>query len=496
MAGYLADLGVSHAYSSPLLRVRGGQQPRVRHGRPRAHRRGTWRAGRASTGSSRRCTSTGSASCSTSCRTTWASPTPAAAPWWWDVLEKGQESRVRGGVRHRLGVRRRQGPHPGAAARRTTSGRSSRWTRTASCTTTSTASRSPPAPSSGTPQEVHARQHYELVDWRRADADLNYRRFFAINTLAGLRVEDPAVFDATHELVLQLVRRRRRRRPADRPPRRPRRPGGLPATGSPRPRGHRWRCVEKILEPGEDAARGLGDRRARPATTRCARSTGCSSTRPARRRSTALDTELTGGAVDYAAPGPHEPSARSPTGSSARRSRRLVRVIGDLAAASTGRSRPRRWPSCWRASPCTAATCPTAASTWTPRWPRPRERRPDLAAAVDALHPRAGAGRRPEAGHPLPADQRAGDGQGRRGHAPSTGGPGSSRSTRWAATRRSSAAAVEEFHAAQAPPAARRRPVHDDAVHPRHQAQRGRAGPAGGAGRAARASGPSWCARC
>ena len=53
---------------------------------------------------------------------------------------------------------------------------------------------------------MHARQHYELVDWRRADSDLNYRRFFAINTLAGLRVEDPAVFDATHELVLQLVR--------------------------------------------------------------------------------------------------------------------------------------------------------------------------------------------------------------------------------------------------------------------------------------------------
>ena len=45
---------------------------------------------------------------------------------------------------------------------------------------------------------MHGRQHYELVDWRRADSDLNYRRFFAINTLAGLRVEDPAIFDATH----------------------------------------------------------------------------------------------------------------------------------------------------------------------------------------------------------------------------------------------------------------------------------------------------------
>ena len=45
---------------------------------------------------------------------------------------------------------------------------------------------------------VHARQHYELVDWRRADAELNYRRFFAVNTLAGLRVEIPRVFDESH----------------------------------------------------------------------------------------------------------------------------------------------------------------------------------------------------------------------------------------------------------------------------------------------------------
>lgn len=48
------------------------------------------------------------------------------------------------------------------------------------------------------PREVHDRQHYELMNWRRADADLNYRRFFAVNTLAAIRVEDPAVFDASH----------------------------------------------------------------------------------------------------------------------------------------------------------------------------------------------------------------------------------------------------------------------------------------------------------
>jgi len=48
------------------------------------------------------------------------------------------------------------------------------------------------------PDEVHARQHYQLVSWRLADAGLNYRRFFAINTLAAVRVELPAVFEESH----------------------------------------------------------------------------------------------------------------------------------------------------------------------------------------------------------------------------------------------------------------------------------------------------------
>jgi (1->4)-alpha-D-glucan 1-alpha-D-glucosylmutase len=48
------------------------------------------------------------------------------------------------------------------------------------------------------PDQVHAGQHYELMSWRAADHALNYRRFFAITTLAGIRVEDRAVFDASH----------------------------------------------------------------------------------------------------------------------------------------------------------------------------------------------------------------------------------------------------------------------------------------------------------
>ncbi len=51
------------------------------------------------------------------------------------------------------------------------------------------------------PNAVHARQHYELVSWRQADRTLNYRRFFAVNTLVAIRVEDPEWFARSHAEV-------------------------------------------------------------------------------------------------------------------------------------------------------------------------------------------------------------------------------------------------------------------------------------------------------
>jgi (1->4)-alpha-D-glucan 1-alpha-D-glucosylmutase len=53
--------------------------------------------------------------------------------------------------------------------------------------------------------ELLARQWYRLAWWRVADDELNYRRFFDVDTLAAVRVEDPVVFDATHTLIRQLV---------------------------------------------------------------------------------------------------------------------------------------------------------------------------------------------------------------------------------------------------------------------------------------------------
>ena len=49
------------------------------------------------------------------------------------------------------------------------------------------------------------RQHYRLAHWRLASSDINYRRFFDVNSLAGLRVEDAGTFEATHRLVKRLI---------------------------------------------------------------------------------------------------------------------------------------------------------------------------------------------------------------------------------------------------------------------------------------------------
>ncbi|CAB3845214.1 Maltooligosyl trehalose synthase [Achromobacter insuavis] len=58
-------------------------------------------------------------------------------------------------------------------------------------------------------QRLHAlleRQHYRLAWWRTAPDQINWRRFFEISELVGVRVEDDVVFDAVHALPLRLYR--------------------------------------------------------------------------------------------------------------------------------------------------------------------------------------------------------------------------------------------------------------------------------------------------
>jgi (1->4)-alpha-D-glucan 1-alpha-D-glucosylmutase len=52
-------------------------------------------------------------------------------------------------------------------------------------------------------------QVYRLSYWRVATEEINYRRFFDINGLAAIRMEDPAVFDQTHQLLFRLIRERK-----------------------------------------------------------------------------------------------------------------------------------------------------------------------------------------------------------------------------------------------------------------------------------------------
>ena len=98
--------------------------------------------------------------------------------------------------------------------------------------------------------DLLAEQYYRLADWRLAATELNWRRFFDISSLIAVRVEDPEVFEATHAVILGLV--------AD----------GLidglrvdHPDGLADPRGYlrrlaertggRWVCTEKILSGGE-----------------------------------------------------------------------------------------------------------------------------------------------------------------------------------------------------------------------------------------------------
>ncbi|MBM9466054.1 malto-oligosyltrehalose synthase [Nakamurella leprariae] len=131
--------------------------------------------------------------------------TPAESVWFWDVLAKGRQSphadafdvdwEVSGG-RIRLPV---LGDGPDELDQLEVSDGELRYYD----------HRFPIAEGTGggTPRQVHDRQHYELINWRRGDAELNYRRFFAVSTLAGVRVELPEVFDASHAEVGRWVQR-------------------------------------------------------------------------------------------------------------------------------------------------------------------------------------------------------------------------------------------------------------------------------------------------
>ena len=244
---------------------------------------------------------------------------------------------------------------------------------------------------------MHARQHYELVNWHVADDGLNYRRFFAVNTLAAVRVENPDVFADSHVEIKRwfdegLVDGLR----VDHP------------DGLRDPQGYlddlaeltggAYVLVEKILETGEHL----------PASWSTEGTTGYDAlahidrvlTDPAGQRPLdALETRLRGRPVDWLEM-IHD-TKRSVVDGMLRsevlpRSPASWLSCGVVSTSSTDRAgsttetarppsstteSPMRWPSCWPASRSTGPTSPGVASTSTrrsrwrgstgPIWPAP-----------------------------------------------------------------------------------------------------------------------------
>jgi len=145
---------------------------------------------------------------------------PRQNPWWWDLLRRGRASRYaeafdvdweagRGKVR----VPVLTGSVEEAAERgelRVVDGeldhQGTRYPLAPETIEAARASHDTAAHDPASVLAVHARQHYELMSWRRADSELNYRRFFAVSTLAGIRVEVPSVFDESHAEIVRWVR--------------------------------------------------------------------------------------------------------------------------------------------------------------------------------------------------------------------------------------------------------------------------------------------------
>ncbi|CUR56643.1 Maltooligosyl trehalose synthase [metagenome] len=114
--------------------------------------------------------------------------TPSEDPWWWDVLKLGRESE------HATAFDVDWAAGDGRIVIPVIGDDDESAIEVGEDEVRYHDQRFPLAPGTTTLEE----QHYELVNWRAADEDLNYRRFFAVNTLAAVRVEDPEVFAETH----------------------------------------------------------------------------------------------------------------------------------------------------------------------------------------------------------------------------------------------------------------------------------------------------------
>lgn len=143
---------------------------------------------------------------------------PAQNPWWWDVLTHGQDSRYAEAfdIDWEAGDGRVRVPILGAALPEIIAAGELMVDAEATDLAPDGVIRYydhvlPLAPGSLDGVEhwdllrVLERQHWAPIYWRDEASSLNYRRFFAVSTLAGVRVEVPRVFDEAHAEVLRWV---------------------------------------------------------------------------------------------------------------------------------------------------------------------------------------------------------------------------------------------------------------------------------------------------
>lgn len=256
--------------------------------------------------------------------------------------------------------------------------------------------RLPTAPGTayGSADEVHARQHYRLVNWRQADDHLNYRRFFAVNTLAAIRVEDADVLAESHAEIRRwfdedLVDGLRVDHPDG-----VRDPEGYLEALAELTRGA-YVLVEKILEPGEEL----------PAQWSTEGTTGYDALAWIDRVLTdpegeaplsALDARLRDGRTLDWHELIHDTKLAVATGILGSETHRIVReVVATIRHAQEGPGATDEQPGALDAAVAELLACFPVYRSYLPEgrahldqaFAAARDRRPDLAAAFDALLP-------------------------------------------------------------------------------------------------------------
>ncbi|MCU1597836.1 MAG: treY [Glaciihabitans sp.] len=208
ITGYLHDLGVDWVYLSPLLRATTGSDHGydvVDHSLVDPARGGREALDRMSAAAHGR----GMGILLDIVPNHMGVALPQENSWWWDVLANGQDSRYAEAfdIDWEFGAGKLRIPVLGGSIEEALEadelsivGDELHYFN----------NRYPLAPGSAddgaTPDVVVGRQHYELVNWRREDAELNYRRFFGVSSLAGIRVEIPWVFEESHVEIVRWVR--------------------------------------------------------------------------------------------------------------------------------------------------------------------------------------------------------------------------------------------------------------------------------------------------